>query len=62
MVFYADRIFDQTETKMLELNVIHAKEAVLILYQADGQKIFSPGVPTIVPAEGKVNYFTDFVS
>ena len=51
LVFYADGVYGQTEAKMLDLTVRHAKEAVLIMHQTDGFKVYSPGVPTITETE-----------
>jgi len=55
LVFYADGLYGQTESKMLDLNVRHGKEAVLILHQTDGFKVFSPGVSSIADDENSVD-------
>ena len=41
LVFYADGLYGQTERKMLDLDVAHSKQAVLVLHQVDGVKIFN---------------------
>ena len=41
LVFYADGLYGQTERKMLDLDVAHSKQAVLVLHQVDDVKIFN---------------------
>ena len=40
-MFYADGLYGQTERKMLELDVVHSKQSVLVLHQTDKIQIFN---------------------
>jgi len=55
LIFYADGLYGQTENKMLELDVRHGRDAVLILHQTDGIKVFAPAVPSLAGIEDTAN-------
>ena len=54
-MFYADGLYGQSESKLLELTSRHSRQVVLVLHQSDGVKVYCPGVPSLTAVEETAN-------